>query len=64
MLAYKPDLEFSASVWIYWYGLPPDGLRYGIGQDTPDWVAKGYLDFVSPMIYVVDLDRFKWDLIK
>ncbi|MEM5882638.1 MAG: LamG-like jellyroll fold domain-containing protein [Candidatus Aenigmatarchaeota archaeon] len=62
MLAYKSNLEFSASVYTYWYGLPPDGLRYEIGQDTPDWVAKGYIDFVSPMIYVVDLDRFKWNL--
>ena len=62
MLSYKPNLEFSASVYTYWYGLPPDGLRYNIGQDTTDWVAKGYLDFVSPMIYVTDLDRLKYDL--
>jgi len=58
-LAYKPNLEFSASVYTYWYGLPGDGLRYGIGQDPADWISKGYLDFVNPMIYTGDIQRLK-----
>ena len=62
MLPYKPNLEFSASVYTYWSGLAPDGLRYEIGQDTADWINKGYLDFVSPMIYLGNLQSFKNDI--
>jgi hypothetical protein len=59
MMVYKPNLEFSASTYTYWYGLAGDGLRYNIGQDPADWIAKGYLDFVSPMIYTGSFQTFK-----
>ncbi|MEM3697181.1 MAG: family 10 glycosylhydrolase [Candidatus Bathyarchaeia archaeon] len=46
----RPNLLFSAAVFTafedcgnYWC--------VSIGQHTADWIDKGYLDFVSPMIY-------------
>lgn len=59
MKAYKPNLEFWASVWELTYSGYPDRWRWAIGQDTGDWVAKGYLDFVSPMTYQADLNTFE-----
>jgi hypothetical protein len=61
MKAYKPNLEFSASVYPLptWYGVQPDEYRYWIGQDTSDWIAKGYLDFVVPMQYTGSLQKFE-----
>jgi hypothetical protein len=54
MLAIKPNLEFSAAVFTL-YGYPPNysptARRYWLGQDTADWIGKGYLDIVAPMMY-------------
>ena len=58
MLAIKPDLEFGVAAWTL-FGTPPTYFptywRYWIGQDTADWVAKGYVDSCSPMMYTTDL---------
>jgi len=54
MLAIKPDLEFSIAAWTLFQD-SPTYWRYWIGQDTTDWVAKGYLDMVAPMMYTSNL---------
>lgn len=53
MLAIKPDLVISSAVFTafdkcgnYWVTR--------IGQHTADWVDKGYMDFISPMLYSSD----------
>lgn len=53
MKAIKPDLTISAAVFTafshcgnYWV--------LEIAQHTADWVDKGYLDFVCPMIYTAN----------
>lgn len=45
----KPDLKFAVAAWA---GMLPTGRRMYLGQDTGDWVGKGYLDMVCPMLYV------------
>lgn len=50
LLAIKPDLEFSVATWTLFQN-SPTYWRYFLGQDTTDWVAKGYLDMASPMMY-------------
>jgi len=54
MLAIKPNLEFSVATWTLFQD-SPTYWRYWIGQDTTDWVAKGYLDMVAPMMYTTNL---------
>ena len=54
MLAIKSDLEFSAAVWGYWYGVPTSN-RWRLGQDFVKWVIEGWLDWVAPMVYTSDL---------
>lgn len=62
MTAIKPNLEFSAAVFHAVVGAP-EYHRYWIGQDTSDWVAKGYLDFVVPMHYGANLTQIRDRLI-
>jgi hypothetical protein len=54
MLAIKPELEFSVAAWTLFQDAPTY-WRYWIGQDTTDWIAKGYLDMVAPMMYTTNL---------
>ena len=58
MLAIKPDLEFSIAAWTLFQDAPTY-WRYWIGQDTTDWVAKGYFDMVAPMMYTTDLTNIQ-----
>ena len=56
MLAIKPDLQFSiAAFTLFADEEGADYWRYFIGQDTADWVARGYLDVVAPMMYTTNL---------
>jgi len=50
MLAIKPNLKFTAAVFTSFQDSPIYWKRW-IGQDTANWVAKDYLDFVAPMMY-------------
>jgi hypothetical protein len=50
MLDYKPDMKFSAAVFQPWADQTTWNI-YNVGQHTSDWVAKGYLDYVVPMVY-------------
>ena len=59
MLAIRPDLEFSAAVFPIFSDAPPY-WRWDLGQDTANWVGKGYLDMVNPMIYTTDADEYKY----
>jgi hypothetical protein len=54
MLAIKPNMLFSAAVWTAFQDCGNYWVEE-IGQHTADWVDKGYLDFVSPMIYTTTL---------
>ena len=59
ILEVKPDCEFSAAVWS-WLPEAPAYWRKWIGQDANYWVAQGWLDWISPMIYtdsVTDLEN-------
>ena len=49
----KPAVKISAAV----FGDYPS-CRESIGQDWVLWVREGYLDFVCPMDYTTDDDRF------
>ena len=42
----KPDIKISAAV----FGSYPS-CRESVGQDWPEWIKAGYLDFVCPMDY-------------
>jgi uncharacterized lipoprotein YddW (UPF0748 family) len=42
----RPELKLSAAV----FGAYP-GCRESVGQDWPEWVKAGYLDFLCPMDY-------------
>jgi len=61
-LSINPDLTFSAAVYpTPWWGDPEwarDFYKWELGQDSADWVAKGYVDYVNPMIYKDDIDLF------
>ncbi|NWF86635.1 family 10 glycosylhydrolase [Candidatus Bathyarchaeota archaeon] len=54
MLAINPNLLFSAAVWPAFQDCGNYWVEE-IGQHTADWVDKGYLDFVSPMVYTTTL---------
>jgi hypothetical protein len=60
MLAINPKLEFSAAVFTYAYGTPayPGYQRYWLGQDAAYWISQGWLDWVAPMVYTTDMNRF------
>jgi len=49
----KPQLQVSAAVFPSY----PD-CRWSIGQDWVEWIDQGYLDFVCPMDYTEDFERF------
>jgi len=48
MRSINPNILISASVWTPHYGT--DYLIWKIGQHTADWIDKGYLDFITPMM--------------
>jgi len=50
MLTIKPNLKFTAAVFTSFQDTPVYWKRW-IGQDTANWISKGYLDFVAPMMY-------------
>jgi len=50
----RPDATLSAAVFINW-----EGHRDSFGQDWKRWIDEGLVDFVSPMTYVADMDRFQ-----
>jgi len=61
-LSINPNLTLSAAVYpIPWWGSPEwarDYYKLELGQDSADWVAKGYLDYANPMIYTKDINEF------
>jgi len=61
-LSINPNLTLSAAVFpIPWWGDPEwarDLYKWELGQDSADWVAKGYLDYVNPMIYKDGINEF------
>jgi len=50
----RPGIEISAAVFSDW-----PQTRLSIGQDWVEWIEEGYLDFVCPMDYTPDTDRFR-----
>lgn len=50
----SPDVEISAAVFNNWAT-----YRNSLGQDWRLWCEKGYLDFVCPMDYFRDNERFE-----
>ena len=61
MSAIKPDLEFSSAAWTCFEDYPIYWIKY-LGQDTGDWIRRGYLDMVSPMVYTTDLAAIEGDV--
>jgi len=51
MKAIKPDLKISAAPWRIVASEGPAHVVKLLGQDWMDWVMKGYLDWVAPMVY-------------
>ena len=49
----RPQLKISAAV----FGAYPD-CREGVGQDWPEWIKAGLLDFVCPMDYTPNDEQF------
>jgi len=56
MLAVNPNLKFSATVYAPFASVNLGFWPYWIAQDVADWVTKGYLDMVNPMIYTNETD--------
>lgn len=52
--AADPDATLSAAVFINW-----ESHRDTFGQDWKRWIDEGLIDFVSPMTYVADMDKFQ-----
>jgi len=52
--ALKPDVQVSAAVFSS-YAYAYDG----VGQDWVDWIDRGIIDFLCPMDYTEDYDRFR-----
>ncbi|MFP4248718.1 MAG: glycoside hydrolase family 10 protein [Armatimonadota bacterium] len=50
----RPDATLSASVFINW-----ESHRDSFGQDWKTWIDEGLVDFVAPMTYVADMDKFQ-----
>lgn len=50
----RPDATLSAAVFINW-----EGHRDSFGQDWKTWIDEGLVDFVSPMTYMADMERFQ-----
>lgn len=56
MTAIKPDLEFRVAAWtLFGETGAPTYWRYYLGQDTADWVNKGYVDLCGAMMYTTVL---------
>ena len=51
--AARPGIKVSAAVW----GNYPACIQ-SVAQDWDSWLRKGYVDFVCPMNYTVDLSEF------
>ena len=49
----RPDLAISAAVFINW-----EDHRNAFAQDWKTWVDRGLVEFVCPMNYTADNDRF------
>jgi hypothetical protein len=49
----NPDLQLSADVFINW-----ETHRDSFGQDWKPWVDEGLVDFVCPMDYTADDEKF------
>ncbi|MBA4387340.1 MAG: hypothetical protein C0404_05125 [Verrucomicrobia bacterium] len=49
----RPDVKVSAAV----YGRYPLCID-SVGQDWAEWLRKGYVDFVCPMDYTADMEKF------
>ena len=49
----RPDVKISAAVFPDWRS-----ARFQVGQDWKLWVERGYLDFVCPMDYTTDPEKF------
>ncbi len=52
--AVKPQVQVSAAVFSGY-----DYCRDGVGQDWVDWIDRGIVDFLCPMDYTNDFDRFE-----
>ena len=50
----RSGIEISAAVFPDW-----PQTRLSIGQDWVEWIEEGYLDFVCPMDYIPDTERFR-----
>jgi len=50
----RPAIQISAAVFSDW-----PQTRLSIGQDWVEWIEEGYLDFVCPMDYIPDTERFR-----
>lgn len=50
----RPELKISAAV----FGAYP-ACRRGVLQDWPEWIRRGYLDFVCPMDYTQNDQNFQ-----
>jgi len=50
----RPDVQVSAAVFINW-----ESHRDTFGQDWKAWVDAGWVDFVCPMDYTDDADKFR-----
>jgi uncharacterized lipoprotein YddW (UPF0748 family) len=55
--ALRPEVRVSAAVFGGW-----EGARESIAQDTAEWIANGWLDFICPMNYTPS-DTFLADLL-
>ncbi len=55
----RPDATLSAAVFINW-----ESHRDSFGQDWKRWIDEGLVDFVAPMTYVADMDRFQGWVVK
>ncbi|MBD3293012.1 MAG: family 10 glycosylhydrolase [Armatimonadia bacterium] len=50
----RPDATLSAAVFINW-----EGHRDSFGQDWKTWIDEGLVDFVCPMTYMADMEKFQ-----
>lgn len=49
-----PDVYISAAVFLNW-----ESHRESFGQDWVAWVDRGLVDFICPMDYTADMERFE-----
>ncbi|MGI5818989.1 MAG: glycoside hydrolase family 10 protein [Armatimonadota bacterium] len=50
----RPNATLSAAVFLNW-----EGHRDSFGQDWKAWIDEGLIDFVAPMTYMADMDKFQ-----